>query len=77
MRDRYRAMCVAWRERDPKTHLPTGESQWCALKGPLDPQAQLDATLCGFNIVMRHGHEHRRPTCPDCKRLLKERAVDD
>lgn len=68
-----RPMCVSWTSDDGGQR---GEEQWCVAKGPLDPEAWEDATLCGRYVLLRVGSRRRYPTCPECRRKvgLKEPA---
>lgn len=75
-----RVLCVAWREQRPfKASIidaPIGKVMWCAAAGELDPDARTDSTLCGRSVSFRIGSGRKHPTCPDCKRILKERAAE-
>ena len=61
-----RVMCVAWNQ-------PRKSKEWCATIRALDSEAMHDSTLCGKVVILRIDSMRRVPTCPECKRILRER----
>jgi len=50
---------------------------WCATKRTKVPKEEEDdnePTLCGYFVVLPYGFDRRTPTCPDCKKIIKEGA---
>lgn len=67
-----RAAVAKWRELRGDPLCVRHHGGWCALApgATLDPSASSDPTACGQHVFLRLDSAHRRPTCPECLKVL-------
>jgi hypothetical protein len=70
-----RKMCVAWMPGNLRKPYNPDNLEWCAVDSKLDADAISDSTICGHVVILRVGSEYRIPTCPECKRILKDQRI--
>jgi hypothetical protein len=60
--------CVFWKE-DEGDRNKTG---WCLVVGSPDKTVTKQRTACKRNVMFPGKYSIRKPTCPDCLKLLAE-----